>query len=83
MSNFSQNFPVGEELLTFRFSLIHRPEGPRYWVAVCREDQYVVSFYLEKDHLGFWRLADRYKMAPQWAHALEPFLAEAITSRYS
>lgn len=78
MPNFSHVFPVGEELLTFRFSLIHRPGGPRYWVTVLREEAYVTSFYLEKNDRGVWRLSDRYKTAPFWVYALEPELVEAI-----
>lgn len=80
MPNFTRAFPVGEEFLVFRFSLIHRPGGARYWVVVSREGQYVANFYFEKSEWGAWKLSDRYKMAPGWAHALEPLLAEAITS---
>jgi hypothetical protein len=78
MSNFTQCFPVEGELLDFRFSLIHRPGGARYWVAVSREEQYVSSFYFEQDWKGAWKLADRYQTAPVWVHALQPLLAKAI-----
>lgn len=79
MPNFNQAFPVEGALLDFRFSLIHRPEGARYWVAVSREEQYVTSFYFEKDYQGEWKLSDRYQTAPGWVHDLEPLLAEAIS----
>ena len=80
MPNFSRSFPVAGELLDFRFSLIHRARGARYWVAVSREGQYLASFYLEPDGRGEWRLADRYQTAPGWVHPLEPLLAQAIAS---
>lgn len=80
MPNFSQAFPVGEELLDFRFSLIHRPGGARYWVAVSREEQYLTSFYFEQDWTGAWKLSDRFKTVPGWVHAMEPLLGAAIAS---
>lgn len=78
MPNFSRSFPVEEEVLDFRFSLIHRPGGARYWVAVSSEEQYVTSFYFEKDYKGAWKLSDRYQTAPYWVRAMECLLVAAI-----
>ena len=83
MPNFSQVFPVGEELLNFRFSLIHRPGGARYCVAVSRGEQYLASFYFEQDWHGTWKLSYRYQTAPEWVYAVEPLLAEAIAIQES
>ena len=80
MPNFSQTLPVDGELLDFCFSLIHRPGGARYWVAVSRAEQYVTSFYFEKDYKGAWKLSDRYQTAPYWVRAMELLLAAAIAA---
>lgn len=83
MPYFNQSFLVEGATLDFRFSLIHYPGGSRYWVVAMREERYVTSFYLQPGANGAWKLADRYKTAPAWVHALEPLLSEAITGHFS
>lgn len=80
MSNFTCSLPVEGTTLDFCFALIHNPGGARYLVTVTRQQAYENSFYFEQNKLGFWKLSDRYKTAPDWAHALEPQLAAAIHS---
>lgn len=78
MPNFTRSFPVEGTTHDFCFSLIHYPGGTRYWVAVTRQEGYVTSFYFEQNDRGAWKLSDRYKTAPAWAHTLELQLAAAI-----